>query len=572
MNLAALLDAITPYTIHIRGDAAKIDVVDICYDSRVVASGSIFIALRGEHTDGHRFINEAKNRGACCIVCEDLPAGDHLADIVFVRVNDTKRCFSLLSATFFNHPSHRIPCIGITGTNGKSTVIHYLMQFLEAANIRTHYLSTVGKFEAGAFHKNVHHLTTPDAFTVQKFIAQAAGRADVVLIEATSHALSLKTCRLEDVKFVGAIITNITHEHLDFHKTYEQYTEDKLRLVNELLVGSPEKSEKKDSEHRQDNALLGGRHELDSDSPLLQKENHQLSIEPFIILQSGEQFEKKIKHVDGITRGHIQAMSSDHQPDQQAPSERGLSAQSHLSKGDYPEDVQHTVQYAVVDETIFSSLVDLHLGTQTMQVEASIAGLHNIKNAVMAMYGASRIAHQDITRFCATWRTLQNPIGRMQIIQPKDPLVVVDFAHSPDAFELFLKHMRIHTLGRLILVFGSAGERDKKKRSIQGKIAAAYADLIILCDEDPRGEASEAILDDIFQGVQQHIRWSEGKIKCTIIPNRKEAIIHAVSLSQKRDTLCTLGKGHETSVLYDAHEVEWDEIAVVKEALEQRKL
>lgn len=545
MRLATLLGAIIEHTIFVSDSDVDADISGICCDSRTLAPGVVFVALCGDHVDGHRFVQDACDRGAQAIIVEKQSDYKLPDDIVLVQVDSTKRCFSLLSACFFDYPSTKIPCIGITGTNGKSTLIQYFSQLLAAQGIRVHYLSTVGSTEHGRFTENQYHLSTPDAFTVQKFIANAVGTADIVLLEATSHALSTKTCRLEDVVFASAIITNITHEHLDFHKSFERYTQDKLRLVNVLLVDRPALHTHPDEEVNRTNRTTA-------------MTQNSIRLKPFVILQSGESFEKDMKEYPAITRCYVEALPLNH-------------ASIYSSTGS-EDGVRCSAEFAILDEDFLSSTIELHIGNKRVVITLPISGLHNIKNAVMAILASTCILPCNIDTIYKACSQLRNPKGRMQIVQNKNPLAIVDFAHSPDAFQVFLSHAKRHTKGRLIVVFGSAGERDRQKRAMQGSIAATYANIIILCNEDPRAEEPEVILNDIFQGVQDHPRWKKKQLQCTLIPDRKEAIYQAVAVSQKHDTLCTLGKGHETSILHGSQEIAWDEGAVLKQALKQKRI
>ncbi len=545
MRLGALLDAIAEQILHVSQTSAQ-EITDICFDSRMVGPGYLFVALRGEHTDGHHYIIDACSRGAVGIIGEVIP--DNVSETVCcVRVTDSKRCFSLLSAKFFDYPSSKIPCIGVTGTNGKSTVIHYIAQILVSHGVRVNYISTVGTFKSGKFLENEHHLTTPDAYTVQSFIADAIGNADIVLVEATSHALSKKTYRLEDVMFFAAVYTNITHEHLDFHGTFSQYVQDKMRLANVLL------SSKKSKQPRVTDTEIAST-----------KNDFAISVDPFVVMQWGESFESELNIDPSVEICYVAAAETQKDIKTKKQTMDGLSTDQRFGNSSY-------VVYSMEEEQLLKCNAIFANSLEEHKVPLMVSGEYNVKNMAMALLVGSKLIQIGLEKLTASCRDIQNPIGRMHSIEYGTCRILIDFAHSPDAFSLFLSHARQHTPESLIVVFGSAGERDYEKRALQGNIAAQYADVIVLCDEDPRQEDPNKVINDILDGIRKHSRWQENAVRCERIADRKQAIEYAVSLLHEYDTLCTLGKGHETSIVYADHEIEWNEIAVVEQAIREKE-
>jgi len=231
MRLRELLRALTSAEVTAEADP---DILGLAYDSRDVRPGWLFAAMEGQHTDGHRFINEALDRGAVAVLHarRSVPLRPGVA---YIRVEDPRRSLSPLAAAFHAHPSAGLQVVGVTGTDGKSTTVFLIHQLLESLGCKSGFLSTVSFQTGGAVQKNTLRQSTPEASEVQALLAAmaASGRRYAVL-EATSHGLSARTNRLGDVRFQAAVCTNITHEHLEFHGSFEQYRSDKANLFRAL--------------------------------------------------------------------------------------------------------------------------------------------------------------------------------------------------------------------------------------------------------------------------------------------------------------------------------------------------
>ncbi|MEA1911649.1 MAG: Mur ligase family protein, partial [Spirochaetota bacterium] len=206
----------------------------LAYDSRDVKQGYIFFALKGIHTDGHEYVDKAIDNGAAVIFYSD-DIFTFLPEITYVKVKDTRYIMSTVSSAFYDHPSGKMKIIGVTGTNGKSTTVSMIYQLLSMAGIKAGFISTV-QFDTGTGPvKNHYRQSTPEATEIQKLLFEMVeNRCTYAVVEATSHGLSAINNRLGDVQFDGAVFTNITHEHLEFHKTLDRYIDDKTNLFRSL--------------------------------------------------------------------------------------------------------------------------------------------------------------------------------------------------------------------------------------------------------------------------------------------------------------------------------------------------
>jgi UDP-N-acetylmuramoyl-L-alanyl-D-glutamate--2,6-diaminopimelate ligase len=226
--LSALLRNISGITVS--GGGGDPLITGLSYDSRTVKPGDIFFALEGIHADGHAFIPAAAASGAAAVVSSGEP-GKKTPGIVFIRGENTRRLMSRISAEFYNRPSSRLKTIGVTGTDGKSSVVYFIYQLLEALGKKAGLLSTVSFLAGSGLEKNPYRQSTPEAPVIHSILADMeTAEKEFAVIEATSHGLSPRTGRLLDVEFDAAVVTNVTHEHLEFHGGREQYLADKTNL------------------------------------------------------------------------------------------------------------------------------------------------------------------------------------------------------------------------------------------------------------------------------------------------------------------------------------------------------
>lgn len=480
-----------------------IPISHIVYDSRLVQPGALFIALRGGNTDGHHYIPQAIDRGVNAIVGEEPLEG---LSVPYIQVEDSRLALAHLSAALYSFPARQMVMIGVTGTDGKTTTANLIFQILLSAGYRAGIVSTVNAVIGNEVLDTGFHVTTPEAPDVQRYLARmaAAGLTHVVL-EATSHGLAQH--RVTGCEFDIAVVTNITHEHLDYHKDYEHYRAAKGRLFSMLddTCAKPQMKEKFAILNRDDSS--------------------------FEYLQS-------ITHARQVSYSRVQRELWQ-QADAWAEDEHHL-----------PAGLRFTA----------------HLAATTLPVECHLVGDYNVSNCLAAL-GATvlglGIPVEAARRGIAN---LPGVPGRMEKIDMgQDFLAIVDFAHTPNALRVALQAARRMTSGRVIAVFGSAGLRDREKRRLMPEISAELADISILTAEDPRTESLEDILATMAKAAESN-GGVEGKTFHRV-PDRGDALRLGVRLAQPGDVVIACGKGHEQSMCFGETEHPWDDRFAMRAAL-----
>jgi UDP-N-acetylmuramoyl-L-alanyl-D-glutamate--2,6-diaminopimelate ligase len=471
-------------------------VTGLEYDSRNVKPRNLFFALSGLHTDGHKYINSAIQKGAAVIIHGDA-VDEYQKDIVYLRVKDSRFAMSAIADAFYGSPSKRLSVIGVTGTEGKSTTVYLIFQLLKQLNQKTGFISTVQYSVDGSEQWNVEHQTTPEATTIHQYLAKMVSNGvKYAVIESSSHGLSTLTNRLGDVLFDTGVMTNVTHEHLEFHGTWEQYRSDKANLFRALQNFGVLNADDKSAEY-------------------------------FIACTNRKCFTHSVKGAD--------------------------ADMSIVNLQSYSGGNRYDVKYRLTGKTI--------------HIEDNLPGAFNAGNVLSSLLVVSNLLDIPVEEMLPLVKKLKPVRGRMTSVQKGQPFeVLVDYAHTPSSFETIFPPLRERlgkSGGRIITLFGSAGERDTKKRSEQGRIAALYSDIIVLADEDPRGEVPMAILEEIAAGINGFER---GK-NLFLIPDRPAAIRKAFSLAAKGDLVLLLGKGHENSIIYADKTIKYDEIAEAEQAL-----
>jgi len=420
---------------------------------------------------------------------------------------------SPVSAAFFDYPSRHILVTGVTGTEGKSTTVYLIWQLLTLLGKKAGFFSTVQQCLGGEVLWNSEHQTTPEAPVVQRLLREMADNGcEYAVVEASSHGLSKLTNRLGDVEFCSAVFTNVTHEHLEFHGTWEQYRDDKANLFRALdLYAPPDKSS---------------------------------FSEPFGVINADD---KSSSFFAEATRRKTFSFSAEGKK-----ADLVLTAIENSASGN-----KYTVFIPALNENI--------------DITDNLPGAFNSRNVMAALLTVSGLLKLPVREIAPYVNKLKPVRGRMNAVDMGQPFeVLVDYAHTPSSFQTIFPPLRERldkTDRKIISLFGSPGERDTKKRGEQGKIAALYSDIIFLTDEDPRGENPADILEEIAQGVTENSgKFIRGE-NLFLIPNRPTAIRKALSLAQKGDLILLLGKGHENSIIYANHVMSFDEIAEAEKAL-----
>ena len=382
---------------------------------------------------------------------------------------------AILSNIIFLFPSRGIKIIGVTGTDGKTTTVNLIYHILKTAGHKTSMISSINAVIGDKTYDTGFHVTTPTAFSLQKFLRKAKkAKSEYFVLEITSHAIDQN--RVFGINFEVGVLTNITNEHLDYHKTYDNYLKTKAKLLKKSKVNVVNSD--------------------DSSYTLLADVKAEKSQNNWITYGLSE--------------------SSDYNPN-------------------------------------------------TFDISKSrLVGDFNNYNALAAVATCMTLGIKDEVIKKAI-KSFQMPIGRVDYVYKKDFNVMIDFAHTPNAFEKILSTVRPITKGRIIHVFGSAGQRDVLKRPFLGEISSQYCDILILTAEDPRSEDVNKIIAEIEIGIKRE------QAEVIRIPDRKEAIEAAIEMAKKDDLVLITGKAQEGSMTTDKMELPWDEFSVVNDALDNRK-
>jgi UDP-N-acetylmuramoyl-L-alanyl-D-glutamate--2,6-diaminopimelate ligase len=476
----------------------QVPVTGIVHDSRRVEPGNIFVALVGGSFDGHVYIDAAVSQGAAAVIgtraITDL-------EVPYVQVNDSRIALAHLAASFYNFPARSLTVIGVTGTDGKTTTASLIYQILLQAGLWTGMISTVNAVIGEEVLDTGFHVTTPEAPHVQRYLSRmvAAGLTHVVL-ETTSHGLAQH--RVSACEFDIGVITNITHEHLDYHGSYEAYRAAKAVLFKELSLTV----------------------EKPAGNPRLAVLNRD---------------------------------------DQSYVYLRGVAAVRQISYGLSPaadvraEDVRHAP-----DGLHFTAVAS----DFRVPVSSRLLGEFNVSNILAALSATVKGLGID-PKVAARGVAALNAIpGRMEVIHMGQGfLAIVDFAHTPNALRSALLAARGMTTGRVIAVFGSAGLRDRMKRRMMAEESIDLADITILTAEDPRTEALEDILAEMAAAAEEK-GGVEGKAFFRV-PDRGEAIQHALRIAMPGDVVIACGKGHEQSMCFGETEYPWDDRVAMRAGL-----
>ena len=453
-----------------------IDVKGISYNSQNTKTGDVFVAIRGFKTDGHAYIKNAVEAGAVCVVCEEK-CDD--VDVPQIVVENSRKTLGTMSRIFYNYPDKRIKLIGVTGTNGKTTVTYLVKSILEQAG-----------YEVGLIGTNQNMIkdrvipterTTPEALELAELFSEMADNGcDYAIMEVSSHSLELD--RVTAFTFEYGMFTNLTQDHLDFHGTMTEYLKAKTKLFGLC-------------EHGIINAD-------DEGGQLILK----TELCPFTTY--------------GIKSGDVKAENI----------KMGING----------------VDFTVGERNIF-------LG---------IPGKFSVYNALAAIALTKKIGIPE-RMIESALRRAEGVKGRMEIIPTgKNFTVIIDYAHTPDGMDNLLKAVKGFATGRVVVLFGCGGDRDRTKRPLMGKIAGKWADLCIVTSDNPRTEEPSAIIRDILPGVK------ETEAEYVVVENRRDAIEFALSKARENDIIVLAGKGHETYQIFADKTIDFDERKIVGEILE----
>lgn len=451
--------------------APDLVVQGVQHDSRRVEAGDLFVAIQGANYDGTRFVEDAVGRGAVAVMSERLLDG---VDAQLV-VADARSALSRAAELVYGNPTQNLPTVGITGTNGKTTIAYLVARAIEAGEGVPAVIGTTGLFVGGRAHPSQH--TTPEADDIARFARGAVDEGATHLVaEVSSHGLDLR--RVDAIDFDVAAFSNLSRDHLDYHGTFERYGEAKARLFTEL---APRTS---------------------------------------------------VVHVDDAFGAELANRAAGHV--------------LRCSRRDESADVFASTWSA----TRSGVAATIRTPSGEWNVQSPMLGEHNLENLLVAL-GCIEALGLDPHDATTAWRNATGSPGRLERVpHPSDVAVLVDYAHTPDALQRVLTALREVTPGRLFVVFGAGGDRDRGKRPEMGRVAARTADLCVVTSDNPRTEDPDAILADVVAGLESMPSVDPGSLPSAergylTEPDRAEAIRLAVGAAREGDTVLLAGKGHE---------------------------
>lgn len=531
MRLSDLLDGIP--LAFTRTGWSEPDITTVTADSREVEPGAIFVAIRGDTVDGHRFVAQALDKGASAVVVEAGSAAAALTpDAPMLVVPDTREALAWLAAALNGYPARKLVMIGVTGTDGKTTTSTLIHSILTSAGLKAGLISTVGAVIGDSTLDTGLHVTTPDAPALQGYLARmvAAGFTHCVL-ETTSHGWAQR--RTDACEFDVGVITNVTHEHLDYHGTYEAYRAAKARLLSVLALAARKPGVEKCAVLNADDESFGPLSAV-FDGRRLSYSQHLVARADFTALRPAFQ-------ADGM----------------------GFDVRT-------PSGV-----IAGVRTPFFGRFM-----------------ISNILAALAATVGALGIAPDSARSGIAALTGVPGRLERIDLGQPFT--AIVDFAHTPNALRRVLETCREMTAdrgrrtadtqvdggsavrglpsavsSRVIAVFGSAGLRDVEKRRMMAEVSAELADISVLTAEDPRTESLDAILEMMAFGARLKgaVEGAAEGHSFFRVPDRGDALRLAVRLARPGDIVIACGKGHEQSMCFGTVEHPWDDRVALRAAL-----
>ena len=474
-----LKDLIGNYTTEEIIGNINIEINGISHNSKDLDKRYIFVAIKGFTVDGHKFVKEAIEKGAVCIIIEDDVK--IFEDITCIKVKDSSDALAYLSTRFYQNPISRLIGIGITGTNGKTSTSYYLKGILDKNGIKS---GVIGTLEG----KN----TTPDSLELNRRIHDMVlNKKSACIMEVSSHALELK--RVEYMNFDIGIFTNISQDHLDFHLNMDDYFKAKTKLF--------------------------------------------LKTRRFNIINIDDKYGRELIKI--LRKSNKTPIFT-----------YGINSKSDI----YASNIVYNI-----DRVSF----DLTYGACRNRINLGIPGRFSVYNALAAAACAICL-NMNMKEIKAGLEDLTNIPGRFERISVnRNFSVIIDFAHTPEGLENVLQTINGFSEGRIIVVFGAGGNRDRKKRPLMGEIAGKYADLSILTSDNPRWENPSDIIKDIEVGI----RASGGIYK--IVEDRKEAIEYALNEAGPKDIVLIAGKGHETYIIIGNDIFPFDERKIITEHLKE---
>ena len=464
------------------------EVGGVCEDSRQAQPGSLFIARPGTKTDGAQFLADAAARGAIAAVTTSKIPQAKLPQVV---VPDANAAASILANLFYNVPARAVRMLGVTGTNGKTTTTYLIRHILSKVNVRCGMIGTV-EIDDGRTRREAS-MTTPAATEIAGLLASMRDKGcRSCAMEVSSHALDQG--RVSGVTFAGAAFTNLTGDHLDYHKTMENYAAAKARLFASLSETAV--------------AVING---------------------------DDKWSDRMVQDCNG-----------------------------RIIRFGFGKNADYRARDVAV--TSGGSNFILHTPDGRTEVNMQLIGRHNIENALAAAALVGEAFGLSVHQIAMGLKDAQGAPGRLQAVRAGQPFaVLVDYAHTDDALENVLTALRPLTRGKLRVLFGCGGDRDRTKRPRMAKTAEKLADAIYVTSDNPRTEEPRSILNEVVSGLS-----ARGKAEAVVEIDRAEAIRQILSDAEPNDVVLIAGKGHENYQIIGTEKRHFDDVEEAENALKQR--
>lgn len=460
----------------------NVDITGISYNSKTTKQGDIFVCLTGEYTDGHEYAKNALENGAIALLVEKQV--ENAGRIPQIVVSSTRHKIADIADRFYSSPSEGINLIGITGTNGKTTVTHLIQKILEENSEKCALIGTLGyKLSSVGEYRDAKH-TTPQAPELQATLRMIKDveKIDNVVMEVSSHALEQN--RVGGCRFNGAVLTNLTQDHLDYHITMDNYFDAKALLFKGLKEGD------------------------------------------FAVINSDDDYAERFLNV--IPAG--------------------------VRKYTYGVKNDCDVKAKDIHFSLNGAEFTLCVNQEEYNVNLHMNGMFSVYN-VLAAVTASIAMGIDFKTSLKALENVKGVAGRFEVVAKK-PLVIVDYAHTPDGLENVLNSAKEITPkdGKLICLFGCGGDRDATKRPKMGAIAEKIADKIVITSDNPRSEDPQQIITDIIAGLK-----NVNPQTVTVEPDRGHAIALLKTIAENNDVVVIAGKGHEDYQILKDRTIHFDD-------------
>lgn len=470
----------------------ELNIEKIAYDSREARENTLFVAVAGYVTDGHKYVDGAIEKGAKAIIFQN-DLSQYVKGITYIKVSDSRHALGSVAANFYKNPSEEMVVTGITGTNGKTTITYMLNTIFKAAGKKCGLVGTIHNLIGEKIMDN-RGRTTPESLEVQEIIREMRDEnCDYLSMEVSSHGLALD--RVNGVVFDYGIFTNLTQDHLDYHKTFENYFDAKAKLFLQV---------------KGTNIINGDDHWGGMLCDILE-EKTETPIITYGFKKTNDYVATEMKYaVDGT---------------------------------------QYTLITPEGEEEIY----------------LSIPGEFMVYNSMAAIINAvvEGVPMATIKKAMANMTTVEGRMERLDVDADFD--VMIDYAHSPDSLEKLLKSVRKIYKGKIVLVFGCNGDRDKAKRPIMGRIAGENADEIVVTSDNPASENPMDIIKAVVAGV------SEKTKNYHVVEVRNDGVYFGATLCHPGDVLVLAGKGHEKQEIMKDETLYYNEWDTAREAIARLK-